>query len=578
MISGILYKTLNGARQEASSRATGSISAVFSNPERSGRQSLTLECMIRPQAPERPVVQKDGARQRRFENAGSRQLASAGLFSRAWQQYAGAMACVFSSTAVAFALQRYAQTADLAMIQLLGIVFVGLRFNVKVSLIASFISVALFDFLFIPPRLAFAWSDVKSIITFTGMIVVAAVISVLNERLRAQERIARETASQTNALYELHVELSTTTQLQQLIAITSRHLERSLSSNAVILLGDASGSLEPGPQGLSAAELRLAALTWQRREFAADGSVQGYNLWLPLVGIREPLGVVGIAAQTPFTETSGFGLLVSACANQLATAIERSQLANVVHRAQVEAETERMRSSLLSAVSHDLKTPLATIVAAGTTLLDRGKALEAEDSRELLGAMVLEAERLGRLIQNLLSVTRLESPTVELRRSPEAVEEIVSAAVERINARLKPKRIQVSISRDLPWVLAEPALIEQVILNLLENAVRYAGATSPIELSAHLENNRVTIQVADRGSGISDADVDKVFEKFYRGQQATRRDGGMGLGLTICRAIVRAHGGQIGIRNRQGGGAVVEFTLPVAGALEAKPSDAEVQA
>jgi len=192
--------------------------------------------------------------------------------------------------------------------------------------------------------------------------------------------------------------------------------------------------------------------------------------------------------------------------------------------------------------------------------------------------MVLEAERLGRLIQNLLSVTRLESPTVELRRSPEAVEEIVSAAVERINARLKPKRIQVSISRDLPWVLAEPALIEQVILNLLENAVRYAGATSPIELSAHLENNRVTIQVADRGSGISDADVDKVFEKFYRGQQATRRDGGMGLGLTICRAIVRAHGGQIGIRNRQGGGAVVEFTLPVAGALEAKPSDAEVQA
>ncbi len=578
MILGILYKALSGARHGASSRRTRSISTVFSNPERARRQSLTLECMIRPQAPERPAIQKDGGGQRRLENAGGRQPASADLFRRAWQQYAGAMACVLSSTAVAYALQRYAQAADLAMIQLLGIVFVALRFNVKVSLFASLISVALFDFLFIPPRLAFAWSDVKSIITFTGMIVVAAVISVLNERLRAQERIARETASRTKALYELHVDLSGTTQLQQLISITSRHLERAVSSNAVVLLGDPSGSLEECSRGLSAAELQLAELAWQRREYCTDISVPGYNFWLPLVGIRELLGVIGIAAQTQFSETSDSGLLLSACANQLATAIERSQLAGVVHRAQVEAETERMRSSLLSAVSHDLKTPLATIVAAGTTLLDRGKALEANDSRELLSAMVSEAERLGRLIQNLLSVTRLESPTVELRRSPEAIEEIVSAAVERINAGLAPKRINVAISPELPWVLAEPALIEQVMLNLLENAVRHAGAASPIEVTAHLENNRVTIQVADRGSGIAEADIDKVFEKFYRGQQANQRDGGVGLGLTICRAIVRAHGGRIGIRNRQGGGAVVEFTLPVVGELEARPSDAEVQA
>jgi two-component system sensor histidine kinase KdpD len=488
------------------------------------------------------------------------------------------MACVLSSTTVAYALQRYAQSADLAMIQLLGIVFVALRFNVKVSLIASLISVALFDFLFVPPRLAFAWSDVKSIITFTGMIVVAAVISVLNERLREQERIARETANRTKALYELHVELSSATQLQQLIAITSRHLERSLSSSAVVLVSDAAGALEQGARGLSAAELELAELASQRREFTANASFPGYNSWVPLVGIREPLGTIGIAAQTPFRETSDSGLLLSACANQLATAIERSQLANVVHRAQVEAETERMRSSLLSAVSHDLKTPLATIVAAGTTLLDRGKALEANDARDLLGAMVSEAERLGRLIQNLLSVTRLESPTVELRRSPEAVEEIVSAAVERINAGPGPKRIQVAISQELPWVLAEPALIEQVLVNLLENAMRYAGTALPIDVSANLEDNWVTVQVADRGSGISEGDIDKVFEKFYRGQQSNRRDGGVGLGLTICRAIVRAHGGKIGIRNRQGGGTIVEFTLPVAGKLEARPSDAEVRA
>ena len=565
----------------APSARSSSISLVAPTAGRWGPVSLTLWRMLRPTLPDIPSPTATGVLGRRVETALQRDARSRTIRGRAvgiLRPYAGALGCVLSSTGIAFAVQRHAQTADLEMIQLLGVLFVALRFDVRVTLVSSLVSVALFDFLFIPPRLAFAWSDIKSFITFAGIILVSAVISVLNERLRSQERLARETAARTKALYELHVDLTTTTQLPQLIAITQRHVEKLFASNAAVLLGTAHGSLDVSASTLGAAETELAERAWARRELATNTSVGGYNTWLPLVGIRDPLGAIGITSHGEFSEESDLGLLFASCANQLATAIERTQLAAVVHRAEVEAETERVRSSLLSAVSHDLKTPLATIVAAGTTLLDRAESLDRGESRELLSAMVLEAERLGRQIQNLLSVTRLEAPTVELRRSPEAVEEIIASAVARINASPATQKIHVSLNQDLPWVSAEPALIEQVISNLLENATRYSGPTSPIDVTAWEDSGFVTIQVADQGPGISEADIDKVFEKFYRGQQASRRDGGAGLGLTICRAIVRMHGGRIGVRNRQGGGAIVEFTLPVAGALEAPASDVEAHA
>lgn len=294
------------------------------------------------------------------------------------RECAGAALWVLGSTGVAIALQRHAQTADLAMIQLLGIVFVALRHNVRVTLVTSIFAVLLFDFLFIPPRLALGWSHAKNVITFAGMIVVSVVISWLNERLRDQERVARESAHRTNALYELHVELATGTQIQQLVAITRRHLERHFRSVVAIALVSQESKLDFASSELDEPAVALARQAWIRREFIVDDRVRGCNTWYPLIGLREAFGAVGLAAPSLFTEHSGPGLLFIACANQLATAIERTQLAAVAQRAQVEAETERMRSSLLSAVSHDLKTPLATIVAAGTTLLEHGERSRAE--------------------------------------------------------------------------------------------------------------------------------------------------------------------------------------------------------
>ena len=427
----------------APSAQSSSISLVAPNIGRQGRPSPTLGPMRCPLAPERQAGVAESQRRCPTNIRGPHSPIAQERTRNPGRSYARALAIVLLSTAIAFGVQRYSRTADLAMIHLLGIVIVALRFDIKASLVSSLLSVALFDFLFVPPRLSLTWADSKNTFTFAGMLAVSAVVSVLMQRFRKQERVIRE----------------------------------------------------------------------------------------------------------------------------------------IVHEAQVEAETERTRSSLLSAVSHDLRTPLATIVTAGTTLLDRGEALDRSDSRELLTAMVFEAERLNHLIQNLLSVTRLESPTIELRRSPESVEEIIASAVGRVNAGPpQTHRIQVSLSQDLPWVLAEPALIEQVILNLLENAMRYSGPGSPVEVTASEEHGFVSIQVADRGPGILEADIDKVFEKFYRGQQVNRRDGGAGLGLTICRAIVRTHGGRIGVRNRQGGGTIVEFSLPVAGALEAPAIEVKAHA
>lgn len=192
--------------------------------------------------------------------------------------------------------------------------------------------------------------------------------------------------------------------------------------------------------------------------------------------------------------------------------------------------------------------------------------------------MVTESERLSRLVQNLLSATRLESSTIELRRSPEAIEELVSAAVQRVRGSFAEPRIEVEIPVDVPWVLADPALVEQVLVNLLENALRHSDATAPVRISAAAENEELVVRVADNGPGIAEEDIHKVFEKFYRGKAAQKRDGGAGLGLTICRAIVRLHGGRICVSNRREGGALVEFTLPLAHPLQALPSGLEVRA
>lgn len=480
---------------------------------------------------------------------------------RTFQAVFPSVVCVLVSTVSARLVQPYGHLADLAMIHLLGIVFYSLRGSVRSSVLTALASILAFDFCFVTPRFSFAPTDIESSVTFASMIAVALIVSKLSEKFRLQERAARAAAFRAESLYALNLELGSSRDAQQMAVVTARHLTKLFEAEITVLLQEADGKLE-APTNLR--DRALSQSAWLRREYTEQSAPSGFAVWVPVVGIHSTLGVVGLKLEQTFRKDSDQGYLLRACVDQFATAIERVELASAVRRTQLEAEGERLRSSLLAAVSHDLKTPLSTMIAAGAALIGRTGEIEPHVADEVLRSVVNEGERLSRLIHNLLSVSRFESSTAPLRRSAESIDEIVLSAVERFGSRARRQPIVNEVTADLPLVSAEPVLLEQVLVNLLENATRYAGADPSIAVSARATDDSVIVQVADDGPGIAEFEREKVFEKFYRGDHTNKGDGGVGLGLTICRAIIRAHGGRIGVRERAGGGTLVEFSVPLA--------------
>jgi two-component system sensor histidine kinase KdpD len=275
-------------------------------------------------------------------------------------------------------------------------------------------------------------------------------------------------------------------------------------------------------------------------------------------------GAVGVLAVVP-PEVHAFDSpealhQLETFANQTALAIERAQLAEEAQSAQLRVETERMRNSLLSSVSHDLRTPLATIIGASSGLLEGADRLSTTTRKDLVRSIHQEASHLDRLVNGLLEMTRLESGAVTIKAEPQSLEGVVGAALQRLDSLLRDRTVQVSLPDNLPLVPIDALLMEQVFLNLLDNAARYSPPESPIDVSASVVGLKVVVEVSDRGAGFAPGEEARVFEKFYRGRSARVR--GVGLGLAICRAIVQAHGGTIVAENRPGGGATIRFTLP----------------
>jgi len=232
---------------------------------------------------------------------------------------------------------------------------------------------------------------------------------------------------------------------------------------------------------------------------------------------------------------------------------------------EVALSAERTRNSLLSAVSHDLRTPLATIFGAGTELLQDGNEMTDSERQELSQSIVEEAARLDRLVTNLLDVARLDDTGTRIKKRPEPLDEIVEAALGRVQGRLGGRSVRSRVPQAIPMVPMDAVLIQQVLVNILENALRYTPEGTPIEIEVSEAGPDVIVEVRDSGPGIRDEEADRIFERFYRGAAHSTRDGGMGLGLAICRAIILAHGGTIGLSNRDGGGAIARFTLPLVG-------------
>jgi two-component system, OmpR family, sensor histidine kinase KdpD len=487
--------------------------------------------------------------------------------------YAGAVGFVLAATALGGLLFGRASPTDVAMLYLLAVVAVSLRLGYGPSLLSAGLSVLCFDFFFIPPYLTLNVSDFSHVITFGVMLLVAMVISDLTRRVRDQAEAARERERHTAALYELSRELARSVDDAALVEGAARQIRTFFKSELVIFARDDAGELRllyrRQPAGeTDAKETGVVQWVWTngREAGLSTGTLPGASgLYLPLQTPRGKLGVLGVLPDQPARlDAPGERRLLDAFAAQLAAALERVRLAREAQQVRLESERERLRSTLLSSVSHDLRTPLAAVEGAATALLDDEAALDAAARRELLETIKEEAERLNRRVRNLLDMTRLEAGAVTVRKEWQPLEEVVGAALTQLDERLRHRKVDVEIRDGLRLVPLDAVLIEQVLVNLLENALRYSPAQAPLAVRAAPGLTEVLVEVADNGPGVPSGDEERVFERFYRGAGQAGA-GGVGLGLAICRAIVDAHGGRIWVENRRGGGASFRFTLPLEG-------------
>jgi two-component system sensor histidine kinase KdpD len=489
---------------------------------------------------------------------------------------------VLIATAVAWLMFPYFGAANLIMMYLIAVVAVAIRCGRGPSVLASVLSVAAFDFFFVPPYFSFAVSDVQYLLTFGVMLVVALVISNLAVRLQQQAELARYRERRTGVLYTMSRDLATHRGTGMLAHLAAKHLREVFDSQIAIFLADSDKRLrlQRGEElyfEFDPKEAGVAQWVFEHNERAGLGTdtLPGASaLYLPLLGSAGSIGVVAVrpTESSRLLDPDQLHLLESLL-NQVALAIERTRLSEEAQQAHVRVETERMRNAILSSVSHDLRTPLATITGAASSLVEEQGEMDSAARRELSRSIYREADRLDRLLKNLLDMMRIEAGAVQLSKEWHPVDEVVGAALARLEGRLQDHTVNTTFPPDLPLVLVDGVLLEQVVINLVENAVKYAPPGSAIDMSASASDREVVVEVADRGPGIPVGEETRIFDKFYRGKFA--REGGVGLGLTICRGIVEAHGGRIWAENRRGGGAVFRFAIPL---LERQPSVESEQA
>ena len=479
-------------------------------------------------------------------------------------EYAIAAAGAAAATGACRLLDPHLSPTNLAMVYLLGAAVVARRGRRGPAALYSVLAVLCFDFFFIPPRLSFAVSDSQYLVTFAVMLAVSLLISNLTVRMRGEAQSARRAEARAETLRDLSQRLAGTRGVEPTLEAGTRHLSEVFDAEVAALVPGEDGRLSArawSGREPSLPEKELAVATWvfgSGRPAGLGTSTLPVStaLCAPLLGSTGPVGVLRVEPRRPESLLDPERLLLlDAFANQIALALEAERNQDDARRSQVAAETERLRSSLLSAVSHDLKTPLAAIMGSASEVLREGRLEKTAGS--LVENIRDEAERLSRLVNNIIETTRLEAG-VNLRKEPHPLEEVLGSALERLTRRLGDRPVKTDLPEDLPLVPVDAILLEQVFVNLIENALLHAPGAAPIEISARATGESVTVEVADRGPGLPPGDFERVFEKFYHGNP-----GGAGLGLAICRAVVEAHRGTISAANREGGGAVFRFTLPL---------------
>jgi two-component system, OmpR family, sensor histidine kinase KdpD len=453
-------------------------------------------------------------------------------------------------------------------------VLVAVQFGRGPAVLSTLVGVAAFDFFFVPPRFSFAVSDVQYVVTFAVMLAVGLITAHLTADLRYQARIASHRESRSRALYEFARELSGTLQTEQVFETTCAFIERTFRVKAVLLLPDDSGRLQwppatPGGSStaprLSVQDMGIAQWAFDHAEPAGMGTdtLPGSGFFhLPLVAPMRTRGVLAIQPE------SRRWILIPEQRRQLDTfatlaaiALERVHYIDVAQNALVHMESERLRNSLLAALSHDLRTPLTSLVGLSESLsLSKPPLTPAQ--QELARALHEEALRMSALVSNLLDMARIQSGDVKLNLQWQPFEEVVGSALRGSQSQLAGHEVQTRLAAGLPLVRFDAVLIERVLVNLLENAAKYTPAGSRIVIAAETDEQNLNVSVYDNGPGLPAGQEQAIFEKFTRGERESATPG-VGLGLAICRAIVEAHGGTVRAGDSPEGGAAIVFTLPL---------------
>jgi two-component system sensor histidine kinase KdpD len=469
---------------------------------------------------------------------------------KGWTGHLAALAAVAAASALAYVLDRYLESANLAMVYLLSVLVAGLAFGLWPAVTAAAASALIYNFFFLAPRLSLLIGHAADVLTFAVFFVVAMTTGWLTGRVRDQARATSRRASAIAAVLSATRRLSSAAKAPETATALAEQLAAATGGKAVVLIpvGDDIRLAAASPEGivLGAGDMAAARWAWEKGEAAGAGTgTLPTAAWTfrPLQGVNIRAGVAGVE---PSAVASDDGeRFVAALLDQGAVALERAELAAVAADAEALRRTDTLRSALLNSVSHDLRTPLATVLGSATTLIDYGASLQPKVRDDLLLSIREEAERLNRYVGDLLDMTRLEGGALVTRREWTDVRDVLRAAVERVKRRLGERKVKWDFPEQVTLVMADASLLEQALVNILENAIAYSPEKTAIEVAAYEDRRNVVISIEDEGRGIPTAELERVFEKFRRMAEATDRGKGAGLGLAIAKGFVEAMGGRI---------------------------------
>ncbi len=501
-------------------------------------------------------------------------------FSFSWADAAKTFSLLVAATLLSFGLQRLGiGDQNIIMAFILSVLVISrITEGYVYGIFASVVSVVAFNFFFTEPYFTFDAIQAAYPITFLIMLLVASITSTLTVRIKTEARLAVQREHRTEVLYEINKKLLATRGLESIVALTNEYIVNLFGRSVAFFTTDpeqgADGSVMRAEEDADASILNSAdekaVAHWvflnQKQAGAGTDTLMGAGaFYMPVIAQGKVLAVWGISCVKGKLDHN-VRLFLRMIASQVAMALERQHLSDEQRDMMVESEKEKMRSTLLRAISHDLRTPLAGILGASSAIRESGKNLDDDIRDKLIANIQDESQWLIRMVENLLSVTRINESASNLTKSPEAAEEVVGEAVNRIKQRFPQREIIVHVPDELLEVPMDGTLIVQVLINLLENAIKYSPSDSPVEIRLEKTGDWARFEVLDHGKGISDEDLPYLLTSYKPTENKSPDSSrGMGIGLSICKTIIKAHNGKLEAENRKERGAVFHFTLPLKG-------------